>query len=138
MVPAYPDPYTAGTTEGDISEAASSISPEPMEDIQQEEEEPSPPAPASKRRRPPPSVDFTGYDPIAIHADKEDIRGPSMSEFAREAQKATEQAQRMSINAITNVDVDEQKAERRAALVREAEAMRVSLKAKEKELEELG
>ena len=131
VVPAYPD---ATMTEGNTSDAAGSASPEPMEDVQQEEET----SPASKRRRPrpPPSIDFTGFDPKSIQLDKENTTTQASDIPA--AKPVRSQAERMSIDAITNSDDEKQRADRRAALRREADSMREALRAKERELEELG
>ena len=137
VVPAYSD--TPRAPESNTSEPAGSTSPEPMEDVQheqeQEEEDTSfPPAPASKRRRPPPSIDFTGYDPTR-GADQQADKENACEAYVVQARKATEQAERMRIDVITNTvidDGDQRKAGKRAALLREAEAMRAALKAKER------
>ncbi|RMD45007.1 hypothetical protein DV735_g121, partial [Chaetothyriales sp. CBS 134920] len=138
VMPAYPDPSRPDES---TPELAPSPSVESTDDGRQDQPHSSP-EPASKRRRhPPPSIDFTGYNPLATPESKPEIAREPKEEAGSRVERVTEHAQRISINSITNHDEDEpdrQKAERRAALLRETEAMRDALKAKEKELQDLG
>ncbi|RMZ85574.1 hypothetical protein DV737_g602, partial [Chaetothyriales sp. CBS 132003] len=137
VMPAYPD---ASRPEDSTPELVGSPSVDSMDDGRQDQS-PSSPEPASKRRRhPPPSIDFTGYNPMANRGEKPDTSAEPTDDVVNRVERVTEHAQRISINSITNHDgdTDRQKAERRAALLRETEAMRDALRAKEKELQDLG
>ncbi|RMZ77656.1 hypothetical protein DV738_g4228, partial [Chaetothyriales sp. CBS 135597] len=138
VMPAYPDP---SRLDDSTPEVAPSPSVESTDDGRQDQPHSSP-EPASKRRRhPPPSIDFTGYNPLANQEMKPEIATEPKEEVVSRVDRVTEHAQRISINSITNHDEDDpdrQRAERRAALLRETEAMRDALRAKEKELQDLG
>ena len=116
--------------------------------------------PPPKRRRPPPDVDFTGYRPddLVVSAAV-DAPGPSTSLLQRAASAAerTMQLDPALLNDDPPVERGEggggggggrvadrerdqavQRAGRRAQLLLEAEEMRERLRAKEREIEELG
>ena len=131
VVPAYPE---APSADGPPSQPATSTSPEPVSE-REEKGEANTEAPAAKRRRPPPSIDFTGYDPGTTNAED----GPSnISDYARQAELAAAAAHQNRIRPSSDGDDDDRsKLERREALLREAEAMRAALRAKEREIDDL-
>ena len=118
VVPAYPD---APIDEGAPSQHTVSASPEPVdEDIKQAEDGAE--APAAKRQRPPPSIDFTGYDPSSAPSTSEPEHQKVAADYAHQVAEAFRMQERQK---------------RRFELQQEAEAMRVALRAKEKELDDL-
>ncbi|ETN42128.1 uncharacterized protein HMPREF1541_04069 [Cyphellophora europaea CBS 101466] len=142
VVPAYAGgpPRSEGA-----SDHAASTSPEPMEEQDvggggYEEVDPSAPnQPAAKRRRPHMPVDFTGYNPAP----------PPLSTVLNTKPPTTGDQWRAKIIAPppgstsdSRIDPaleqrDDSKNEKRAKLMREMEAMREALKAKEQEMNEL-
>ncbi|RMZ87587.1 hypothetical protein DV736_g5178, partial [Chaetothyriales sp. CBS 134916] len=140
VMPAYPD---ASRPDDSTPELAGSPSVESVDDSRQDQPRSSPEPALKRRRHPPPSIDFTGYNPMTNQGEKSDTSTEPTEpreDVVNRVEKVTEQAQRISINSITNHDgdTDRQKVERRAALLRETEAMRDALRAKEKELQDLG
>ena len=146
VVPAYPE---APFTEGPPSQSATSASPEPGSNGE-EQAEVNADAPAAKRRRPPLSVDFSGYQPEAINAedsfapnrDEHNAKSPSGdTDYARQAELAAAAAQQSRLDpssrGVGEAESDTGKLERRAELLREADAMRAALAAKEKEINDL-
>lgn len=146
VVPAYPE---ATSAEGPPSQPGTPISPEPVSE-REEQAEADADAPAAKRRRPPPSVDYTGYDPRSTNiedgipvdggVDKPDV--PNIgSDYAMQAEVAAAAAHQSRKGSprsqFIDVDTDQRKLERRTELLREAEAMRAALAAKEKEIDDL-
>lgn len=136
VVPAYAGgpPRSEGA-----SDHAASTSPEPMEEQDTggyEEADPSDPSqPGAKRRRPHMPVDFTGYNPAP----------PPLSTTLNTKPPTTGDQWRAKIIAPTSAPaasridpaLDDSRDDKRARLLREMEAMREALKAKEKEMDEL-
>lgn len=140
VVPAYPE---ASPTEAPRSQPATSASPEPLSDADEQTETTSE-GPATKRRRPPPPIDFTDYDPGATTKDDAQSSArdqAAVADYARQAQLAAAAAEHgrvdLALREGSNADADRKKMERRAQLLREAEAMRAALRAKEKEIDDL-
>ena len=140
VVPAYPQ---EPPTEGLSPHPAASTSPEPLSE-REEQAEVSADGPATKRRRPPPSIDFTGYDlapPVSSSKDKKEAKTDrssestdSMADYAAQAERAAAAA---AAEPREGSHTNQQILERRAQLQREAEAMRIALRAKEKEIDDL-
>lgn len=146
MVPAYPETLSA---EGPPSQSATSTSPEPASE-REEQDEANADAPVTKKRRPPLSVDFSGYDPEAANAEdsipasRDKGESNTLSgdrDYARQAELAAAAVHQSrvdpSLTRSGDTDSDTKKLERRAELLRQAEAMRAALAAKEKEIDDL-
>jgi hypothetical protein len=154
VVPAYAD------ASGVLQQTAS-ISPEPMSpDVEGQQQESTDHSPAPKRRRLPPTVDYTGYVPQDTTEDTARPAQRPTDEYTLQAQLAAVAAaegMRLDpalINAgrqprpveqavddagqATSQETEYLREERRAQLMREAEVMRAALRAKEREIDELG
>lgn len=136
VVPAYAG--GPAHSEG-ASDHAASTSPEPLDEQDmggyEEAESSNPFQPAAKRRRPQMPVDFTGYNPTPP---------PLTSTLNTKPPSTGDQWRAKIIAPISNpaesrIDpaLEGDKDDKRARLLREMEAMRSALKAKEKEMDEL-